>query len=105
MSTTQDSKAETIFGITAVTTTGGVLTFALFPLMLPGVVLVAALAIPLLPLVVVGAVAYGLVALSRRAWRLVRHALTRDDKRPRDRTRTRVRTVPAGPSTGRLAGR
>ena len=85
MSTSQDSKAETIVGITAVTTAGGVLTFALFPLMLPGVVLVAALAIPLVPLVIVGAAAYGLFALLRGAGRLIGRILTRTDVRSHSR--------------------
>ena len=70
--TTADAKAETIFGITAVTTAGGILTFALFPLMLPGIVLLAILALPLLPLAVAGAVIYAIVALARGGWRLAR---------------------------------
>ena len=74
MSTTHDSRAETIFGVTAVTTAGGVLSYALFPLALPGLVLVGILAIPLLPLAIVGGLVYAIVALVRRAWRLARQA-------------------------------
>ena len=70
--TTADSKAEVIFGITTVTTAGGVLTYALFPFLLPGVVLLAILALPLVPLMVVGAIAYAIFALARGVLRLVR---------------------------------
>ena len=94
---THDSKAETIFGITMVTTAGGVLTYALFPFMLPGIVLVAILALPLLPVVVVGAVLYGVFALVRGVGRLARRARNRSSADRRAGSASR----PA-PTTGRL---
>ena len=65
MQATDESKAETVFGITAVLTAGGILTFALFPLILPGVVLLGVSAIPLLALAVPGAIAYGVYRIVR----------------------------------------
>jgi hypothetical protein len=92
MSTTRDeSTAETIFGIAAVTTAGGVLTFALFPLMLPGLVLLGILAAPLLPLVVVGAVVWAIVALARRVARLALRARSRSSSRTVRATSVKVR--------------
>ena len=62
----RDDAAEAVFGVAAVLTAGGVLTFALFPLLLPTVVLLAVLAVPLLPLAVIGAVVIGLARQLRR---------------------------------------
>ena len=90
-----DSKAETIFGITMVTTAGGVLTYALFPLALPGIVLLGILALPLLPLVVVGAIVYAILALARGGWRLARRAGGRSP-----RTVTSSSATPAESSSG-----
>ena len=67
-----DSQAETIVGAAAVSTGGGALSFALFPFLLPNLILLAVLAIPLLPLAVVGALAYGAFALLRGVARLGR---------------------------------
>ena len=65
MQAKDESKAEIVFGITAVLTAGGILTFALFPLILPGVVLLGVSAIPLLALAVPGAMAYGVYRIVR----------------------------------------
>jgi hypothetical protein len=70
MQARDESKAETVFGVTVVLTAGGALTFALFPLALPMVVLLGVLAVPLLPLALLGllgAIAYRTVrSISRR---------------------------------------
>ncbi len=65
MGAADESKVETVFGITAVLTAGGVLTFALFPLVLPTVVLLGVLAIPLIPLAILGAVVYAIARPKR----------------------------------------
>ena len=65
MQATNESKAETVVGITAVLTAGGILTFALFPLILPSVVLLGILAIPLVPFAVLGAIVYGVYRIVR----------------------------------------
>ena len=68
MESKREGAMETAVGTMAVLTAGGVLTFGLFPFVLPTVVLLAALALPLLPLGVVAA-AY---LLLRSVVRLVR---------------------------------
>jgi hypothetical protein len=68
----REDTAETVVGIAGVLTAGGVLTFALFPLLLPTVVLLGVLALPLLPLVLVGALIWPFYVLSRAALRRMR---------------------------------
>ena len=70
-STSRDGAAETAFGIAAVLTGGGALTFARFPFLLPTVVLLGALALPLLPLAALGAVLFGGYVALRALARLV----------------------------------
>ena len=71
----RDGAAETVFGITAVLTGGGALTFALFPFLLPTVVLLGVLAIPLLPVALLAAVALGAFIALRTVGRVVSRAL------------------------------
>jgi hypothetical protein len=66
---TREETAETVAGIAGVLTAGGVLTFALFPLLLPTVVLLAVLAVPLVPLALVGAALFGAFLALRQAGR------------------------------------
>ena len=98
-----------MFGITAVLTAGGILTFALFPLILPSVVLLGILAIPLVPFVVLGAIVYGVYrivrSISRRrsgsASRSISTILPTETVKPataKDRP-SRTTTNPAAPST------
>ena len=68
----RDDAAETVVGVAGVLTAGGVLTFALFPLLLPTVVLLGILALPLLPVALLGAVLWPLYLLSRGAVRAMR---------------------------------
>jgi hypothetical protein len=63
---------EAAVGVMGVLTAGGVLTFALFPLMLPTVVLLAVLALPLLVPVVLAAILAGIFVLVRRLLRKAR---------------------------------
>jgi hypothetical protein len=62
-----ESKTETVVGVAAVLMAGGALTFGLFPLALPAVVLLAILAVPLIPLAIAGALAFGVLRLLRLA--------------------------------------
>ena len=62
----REDTAEVVVGIAGVLTAGGVLTFALFPLLLPTVVLLGIFALPLVPLVLVGALVYPIYRLRRR---------------------------------------
>ena len=59
----------------------GILTMALFPLALPGIVLVAVLALPFLAVAAVGAVLVGMVVLPLRLIRGLR-TRRRDAERP-----------------------
>ena len=62
----REDTAETVVGITAVLSAGGMLTFALFPLLLPTVVLLGNFAVPLLPIALLGALIYPVYRLLRR---------------------------------------
>ena len=62
----REDTAEVVTGIAGVLTAGGVLTFALFPLLLPTVVLLGVLALPLVPLALVGALIYPIYRLLRK---------------------------------------
>ena len=67
----QEELAGTVVGTAGVLTAGGVLTFALFPFLLPTVVLLGVLALPLLPLAVLGALVGGVYLLARSLLRLL----------------------------------
>ncbi len=98
----RDETLETAVGTMAVLTAGGVLTFGLFPLVLPTVVLLAALALPLLPLGVVAALfaaAYLLLRSLVRLVRRVRPASRRGHRAAATEGRSDpVRRAPYGPS-------
>ena len=74
-----DDAMETVAGTAGVLAAGGVLTFMLAPFMVPGVVLLVALALPLVPLGVVAALFAGVCLLLRSVVRLAR----RDRPSPR----------------------
>ena len=90
----REDTAEVVTGIAGVLTAGGVLTFALFPLLLPTVVLLAALVIPLLPLAVVGAVLAGAFVVLRGLGRWVSGGIAA--ARGRERS-ARLAELPAQP--------
>jgi hypothetical protein len=96
----ENSRSDWIFGVTGVATGIGVLTFALFPLALPIVILTIVWTLPLLaPLVVLGAAA----AILAGAWLAIRGAGrgVRRLGRPRERAaRTRAGLTRATPTTG-----
>lgn len=92
-----DSKLETVFGVTAVLTAGGVLTFALFPLILPAVVLLAVLALPLVPLVPVAIVVWLAIAVVRRV--RPRGSGRRAPARPDPKSATRPVSATVRPAT------
>ena len=83
---------ETVFGITAALTGLGVLTFALFPLALPIVILTGALLIPLLPLAALAA----LVGAAALVIRGIGHRL-------QQRPRVRRRRAPSTSAVGRAS--
>jgi hypothetical protein len=95
-----NSRSDWIFGITGVATGIGVLTFALFPLALPIVILTIVWTLPLLaPLIVLGAAA----AILAGAWLAIRTAGR--GVRRLGRPRERAARAPAGltratPTTG-----
>src|SRR5262245_28632735 len=78
---------ETVFGISAATTGLGILTFALFPLVLPILILTVAALVPLLavgailaiPVALIAAVVLGIGAIGRRVGG--RRASVRADER------------------------
>jgi hypothetical protein len=88
----RDGTLETVVGAAGVLTAGGVLTFALFPLLLPTVVLLGVLAVPLLPLLLLGLVAWPLFMLARGMGRRLR-------RRPRPKAAETEAHRVAGPVT------
>src|SRR5688572_29516063 len=72
MNRKRDEAMETVVGAAGVLTAGGVLTFALFPFLLPTVVLLAALVLPVLLLGMVAALFAAVHLLLRSVVRLVR---------------------------------
>jgi hypothetical protein len=90
----REDTAEVVTGIAGVLTAGGVLTFALFPLLLPTVVLLAALALPLLPLALVGAVLAGAFVVLRGLGRWVRGGIAHAGGRERSARLAELRAQP-----------
>jgi hypothetical protein len=72
MESKHEQTMETAAGAMGVLTAGGAITFGLFPFLLPGVVLLAALA---LPLGIVAALFAGLFLLARSVMRIARRDL------------------------------
>jgi hypothetical protein len=70
----REDTAQAVVGAAAAVAGGGALTFALFPLLLPAVVLVGVLALPLLPLALVGALLGGAFVVVRGTLRDVKRA-------------------------------
>ena len=70
----RDEALEIAVGTMGVLTASGVLTFGLFPLMLPMVVLLGLLALPLLPIAVAAALLAAVYLVLRSAVRLARRA-------------------------------
>ena len=67
-----ESRAETVFGVTAVLTGLGVVSLALFPFALPFAILLGLAALPLLPVAIVGGLVAALVAVPVFAARALR---------------------------------
>jgi hypothetical protein len=83
---TNTSPAETFDEASNWIVGGGIVTMALFPLALPGIILVLAAAVPLLAIALAGLLVFGVVAgpvlLVRRIWRLTGHMRGKSRKVP-----------------------
>ena len=104
MSTTssRDSAMQTLTGVLAATTGGGVVTFALFPFVLPIVILTVVAALPLLVLALAMSILIAPVLLVRRMWRRRGGGSTTEAAAP---DAAAARTQAVGPSLRPLANR
>jgi hypothetical protein len=90
------SATETTFGVVAALTGIGIVTFALFPLSLPILILTAASLLPLLAVGIVVAIPFALIAAVVLAIRAIRRRATgRRDSVDRDERRGRAASAVA----------